>query len=177
MQFPRRRLSERFAALASHYAFEAGFARPGEGHDKGGVEGHGRGIRWQVLTPLPRGDSLEQITEEMQAEVDRLAPEQVWERFAREGPLLRPLPAVAFEPRRMQSVSVNRSAMVRLEGACYSVPERWAGLRIMAWVGVSEVAFQRGAKQVDHPRQRFGGQRVRYRPYLAQLSRKPQALR
>ena len=118
VQFPRRRLSERFAALASHYAFEPGFARPGEGHDKGGVEGRGRGIRWQVLTPLPRGDSLEQISEEMQAEVDRLAPEQVWERFAREGPLLRPLPAVAFEPRRMQSVSVNRSAMVRLEGAC-----------------------------------------------------------
>ena len=49
VQFPRRRLSERFAALASHYAFEANFARPGEGHDKGGVESRGRGVRWQVL--------------------------------------------------------------------------------------------------------------------------------
>jgi len=71
-----------------------------------------------LLTPLPRGDSLEQISAEMQAEIDRLAPERVWERFATEGPLLRPLPAVAFEPRRMQPVSVNRSAMVCLEGAC-----------------------------------------------------------
>lgn len=177
VQFPRRQLTERFAALASHYAFEASFARPGEGHDKGGVEGRGRGLRWQVLTPLPRGDSLEQISDEMQAEVDRLAPEQVWERFATEGPLLRPLPAVAFEPRRMQPVSVNRSATVRLEGAWYSVPERWAGLRVTAWVCVSEVSFQRGAEQVSHPRQRFGGRRVRYRHYLGQLSRKPQALR
>ncbi len=177
VQFPRRRLTERFAALASHYAFEPSFARPGQGHDKGGVEGRGRGLRWQVLTPLPRGDSLQQISDEMQAEVDRLAPEQVWERFAMEGPLLRPLPAVAFEPRRMQPVSVNRSAMVRLEGAWYSVPERWAGLRVTAWVGVSEVAFQRGAEQVSHPRQRFGGRRVRYRHYLGELSRKPQALR
>ncbi|MYI04706.1 MAG: transposase [Chloroflexi bacterium] len=177
VQFPRRQLTERFAALASHYAFEASFARPGEGHDKGGVEGRGRGPRWQVLTPLPRGDSLERISDEMQAEVDRLAPERVWERFATEGPLLRPLPAVAFEPRRMQPVSVNRSAMVRLEGAWYSVPERWAGLRVNAWVGVSEVAFQRGAEQVDHPRLRFGGRRVRYRHYLGELSRKPQALR
>ncbi len=177
VQFPRRQLSERFAALASHYAFEPNFARPGEGHDKGGVESRGRGVRWQVLTPLPRGDSLDQISEQMQAEVDRLASERVWERFAQEGPLLRPLPAVAFEPRRMQPVSVNRSAMVRLEGAWYSVPERWAGLRVTAWVGVSEVAFQRGAEQVSHPRQRFGGRQVRYRHYLGQLSRKPQALR
>ena len=118
VQFPRRRLTERFAALASHYAFEPSFARPRQGHDKDGVEGRGRGLRWQVLTPLPRGDSLQQISDEMQAEVDRLAPERVWERFATEGPLLRPLPAVAFEPRRMQPVSVNRSAMIRLEGAC-----------------------------------------------------------
>ncbi|MDE2747096.1 MAG: IS21 family transposase [Chloroflexota bacterium] len=177
VQFPRRRLTERFAALASHYAFEPSFARPGQGHDKGGVEGRGRGLRWQVLTPLPRGDSLQQISDEMQEEVDRLAPKRVWERFATEGPLLRPLPTVAFEPRRMQPVSVNRSAMVRLEGAWYSVPERWAGLRVTAWVGVSEVAFQRGAEQVSHPRQRFGGRRVRYRHYLGELSRKPQALR
>ena len=34
-QFPRRQLTERFQALASHYLFEPCFARPGEGHDKG----------------------------------------------------------------------------------------------------------------------------------------------
>src|ERR687894_790981 len=33
-----RALTARFAALASHYLFEPGFCRPGEGHDKGGVE-------------------------------------------------------------------------------------------------------------------------------------------
>ena len=177
VQFPRRQLTERFAALASHYAFEPSFARPGQGHDKGGVESRGLGLRLQVLTPVPRGDSLDQLSERIQAEIDRLAPELVAERFAREGPLLRPLPQVAFEPRRMQRVSVNRSAMVRLEGAWYSVPERWAGLTVTAWVGVSEVVFQRGAEQVSHPRQRFGGRRVRYRHYLGELSRKPQALR
>ncbi|MXW43961.1 MAG: IS21 family transposase [Dehalococcoidia bacterium] len=35
LQFPRRQLTERFQALASHYGFEPCFARPGEGHDKG----------------------------------------------------------------------------------------------------------------------------------------------
>jgi len=32
-----RELTERFMALCSHYLFEPCFARPGEGHDKGGV--------------------------------------------------------------------------------------------------------------------------------------------
>lgn len=177
VQFPRRQLTERFAALASHYAFEPSFARPGQGHDKGGVESRGRGLRLQVLTPVPRGDSLDQLSERIQSEIERLAPELVAERFAREGPLLRPLPQVAFESRRMQRVSVNRSAMVRLEGAWYSVPERWAGLTVTAWVGVSEVAFHCRSEQVHHPRERFGARRVRYRHYLGELSRKPQALR
>lgn len=42
---PERELTERFRALASHYLFEPCFARPGEGHDKGGVEARGKGIR------------------------------------------------------------------------------------------------------------------------------------
>ena len=53
-----------------------------------------------------------------------------------EQPALRPLPEVAFEARRLlQPVSVSRSALVRVEGAWYSVPERWAGLSVMAWLG------------------------------------------
>ena len=51
VQFPRRQLTERFEALVSHYLYEPCFARPGEGHDKGGVEGRGRGVRLQHLTP------------------------------------------------------------------------------------------------------------------------------
>ena len=177
VQFPRRALTDRFQALVSHYCVEPCFARPGEGHDKGGVESRGRGVRLQVLTPIPRGDSLQELSEEMQGEVDRLAPQQVWERFAVEEPLLRSLPEVAFEARRMQPVSVSRSALVRLEGAWYSVPERWAGLPITAWVGVAEVTLCLADEQVSHPRQRFGGRRVSYRHYLGELSRKPQAVR
>ena len=113
----------------------------------------------------------------MQGEVDRLAPQRVWERFASEEPALRPLPDVAFEARRLQPVSVSRSALVRVEGAWYSVPERWAGLSVTAWLGVEEVTLSLGSERVSHPRQRFGGRRVSYRHYLGELSRKPQALR
>jgi transposase len=48
-----RVLSARFLALTTHYLFEASFARPYTGHDKGGVEARGKGIRWQELVPGP----------------------------------------------------------------------------------------------------------------------------
>ena len=44
-----RELSGRFAALCTHYLFEPCFARPGEGHDKGGVEASGKNVRLQHL--------------------------------------------------------------------------------------------------------------------------------
>jgi len=50
-----RELTVRFLALANHYLFEACFARPREGHDKGGVESRGKAIRWQELVPIRRG--------------------------------------------------------------------------------------------------------------------------
>src|SRR5215210_4161041 len=58
-----RELTERFTALVSHYLFEPCFTRPGEGHDKGGVEARGKGIRLAHLTPIPRGETLSEISE------------------------------------------------------------------------------------------------------------------
>jgi len=56
-----RTLTPRFAALASHYLLEACFCRPGEGHDKGGVESRGKAVRQQVLVPIPVGPTLAAI--------------------------------------------------------------------------------------------------------------------
>jgi len=53
-----RKLTDRFRALSSHYLFEPCFARPGEGHDKGGVESRGKHIRWQHMTPIVAGPDL-----------------------------------------------------------------------------------------------------------------------
>ena len=56
-----RTLTVRFAALASHYLIEACFCRPGEGHDKGGVEARGKAVRQQALVPIPSGATLATI--------------------------------------------------------------------------------------------------------------------
>ena len=65
-----RSLTPRFAALASHYLLEACFCRPGEGHDKGGVEARGKAVRQQALVPIPSGPTLVGINEALLARMD-----------------------------------------------------------------------------------------------------------
>jgi len=179
-----RVLTERFAALATHYLFEPCFARPGEGHDKGGVESRGKAVRLQHLTPIPAGDSLKAIAEATLTEVGQRSHTQaqpagqtVWERFQEEPRLLRSLPAVAFDARRTQSLLVNNRAIVQIEGAKYSVPSTWVGRTITAAIGVEEISLGwQGETHVDGKQPR-GAPVLTYRHYLPELARKPQALR
>src|SRR4051794_24271266 len=57
-----RILSLRFLECATHYLVEASFARPRTGHDKGGVEARGKGIRWQERVPNTTGRGLRSIS-------------------------------------------------------------------------------------------------------------------
>jgi len=179
-----RKLTERFSALCSHYLFEPCFARPYTGHDKGGVESRGKAIRLQHLTPIPAGDTLSGIAAALLQEVVRYAAlkhnargESVADCFAQEQKFLRLLPAVPFAARRVRLLAASRSATVQLEGAIYSVPSRWARLEVTAYIGVEEIELVcRGEREV-HPRVKAGARSVRYRHYLSELSRKPQAVR
>ena len=96
--FPRRRLTERFTALVSHYLFEPCFARVGEGHDKGGVEGRGNAVRLQHLTLIPQGKSLRKLSEQLLGRLEEEARgkvnaegKSVLERFGEELERMRPL--------------------------------------------------------------------------------------
>lgn len=179
-----RELTERFQALVSHYLFEPCFARPGEGHDKGGVEGRGKGIRLQHLTPIPQGSHLGEISQAVLAEVETVAAtrvdrrgRKVLERFEQEKALLRALPAVAFEARRTVLVSVSSKATVQLEGAQYSLPSHWAGLEATAYVGVEEIRVVCAGGSQILAKQRRGARLIQYKHYLSELAKKPQAVR
>jgi transposase len=179
-----RKLTERFQALVSHYLFEPCFTRPGEGHDKGGVEGRGKGIRLKHLVPIPRGATLEEISQELLAQVERDARTRlndrgvsVAERVSDEREKLRSLPGVPFDPRNVAPVSVSSRSMVRLEGRAYSVPSHWARLEATAYVGVQDVRFVCRGEEEVYPKKGFGSRQVRYRHYLAELAHKPQAVR
>ncbi len=170
-----RELTERFRALVSHYLFEACFTRPGEGHDKGGVEARGKGIRLAHLTPIPRGETLSEISEVLLREVELAFAEE--QRFVEEQRHLRELPERPFEARKVELVSVSRRSTVSIGGATYSVPSHWASLRATAYVGVEDVRLVCCGQALLYPKERKGAKKIRYRHYLSELAKKPQALR
>jgi transposase len=179
-----RTLTPRFTALASHYLLEACFCRPGEGHDKGGVESRGKAVRQQALVPIPVGATLAVINAALLARMDaRLettrdaAGQTIGARFAEEQRACRPTP-VPFAPEATTFVTVSPRALVRVDGAYYSVPCRWAGLDLLVHVGATTVTIVgREGTRILHPRRRFGKRSIDYRHYLSELARKPQAVR
>ncbi len=178
-----RTLTPRFTALASHYLVEACFCRPGEGHDKGGVESRGKAVRQQALVPIPTGPTLAGINEtllaRMDARLDRTrdaAGQTIGTRFAEEQPLFRSAPT-PFAPEATTFATVSPRALIRLEGL-YSVPCRWAGLDLVVHVGATTVTIiGHDGTRILHPRVRVGRRSIDYRHYLSELARKPQAVR
>jgi transposase len=179
-----RALTPRFAALASHSLVEPCFRRPGEGHDKGGVEARGKAVRRQALVPIPSAPTLDAINQALLARMDArleigrdVAGQTIGIRFAEEMPLFRPLP-LPFVAEATTIGTVSPRALVRLEGAVYSVPCRWAGLDLIARIGATTVTIVgRDGTLIVHPRKRFGQRSIDYRHYLPELARKPQAVR
>jgi transposase len=171
-----RELAQRFLSLATHYLFEPCFARPREGHDKGGVEARGKAIRWQELVPIPSGPDLATISAALLARLDG----RVTEQFTAEHAAMLPLPSTPFRAARcLPGVSVSSRSLVKVEGAAYSVWSTWARREVTAYAGVNEITLvaRDDERAVAHPRQPFGGRSVDYRHYLRELACKPQAVR
>jgi len=57
----QREETARFIAFRSHWGFQAEFCTPGEGHEKGGVEGEGGQFRRNYLVPVPSVQNLEEL--------------------------------------------------------------------------------------------------------------------
>jgi transposase len=174
-----RTLTPRFTALASHYLLEPCFCRPGEGHDKGGVEARGKALRQQALVPIPSAPTLEAINTALLARLDARATTMptIGARFAEEQAVWRPAPE-PFVAEATTLATVSPRALIRVEGAWYSTPCRWAGLDLVVRIGPTTVTIVgRDGHQVPHPRRRFGERSIDYRHYLPELARKPQAVR
>jgi transposase len=181
-----RELSARFLAMANHYVLEPCFARPRTGHDKGGVEARGKGIRWQELVPIPAGPDLATISRDLLARLDARMqrkrgdgrPDTIAACFAAELPRMLPLPSTPFRAAAFSHGCVSRRSLVRVETALYSVWSDWAQREVGVYAGVDEIELVGpDGRHVLHPRQPFGGKSVDYRHYLPELARKPQAVR
>lgn len=179
--------NERWTPFKSHYGLAAFYCEPGltGAHEKGGVEGEVGRFRRNFLTPVPVVDSLMELNEKLRVwdeDEDRRRISQrlrtVGQDFAVEQPLLAPLPVEDFDPGLVLTPKVDRSALVAVRSAKYSVPVRFINRKVRVSLRATEVRIFDGRTLIaKHPRTvARGGQCVQLDHYLEVLKIVPGAL-
>ena len=184
----RRRVeSDRFVALRSHYLFESQFTTPGiEGaHEKGGVEGEVGRFRRNHLVPVPSLADLAELNARLLAGCEADLARQITghsgtirEAWAIERPLLRALPAEAFDSAEAAAPRVDQKSLVTVRQNRYSVPVALAGLKVSARVGAREITISHGGQVVARHERLHGkfATSAQLDHYLELLARKPGGL-
>jgi transposase len=124
-----RQEQQAFIVFRSHYLFESHFCTPGQGHEKGRVEGGVGFGRRNFMVPIPDVASFDELNAHLLAacleddhrQMDRqeMTIGEAWEI---EKPYLLPLPEKDFECCVVDAVTLNGFGQVEFETNRYSVP-------------------------------------------------------
>lgn len=180
----RREETTRFIAFRSHWRYEAEFCNPGQGHEKGGVEGEVGYFRRNHWVPLPQVETLEQLNEQLLAacQADQARhiaghPQSVGEQMLVESEHLLPLAAEGFELAESSFPRVDAMGCVKVRTNFYSAPLP-AGTPVEAKVSAEEVEIWQQGRRVARHERCWGRQQkvLDLEHYLEALGRKPGAL-
>jgi hypothetical protein len=181
----KRKRTQAFTELVSHFLFDDRFGRPGKGADKGKVEGLVKYCRANFLTPVPRAVSIDALNAKLaerclvrQNERASRHQQTIGERLVADRAMLRELPATPFEPCHKCATKVSSLSLVRYRTNDYSVPTRYGFRDVLVKAFVDEVViFCDGAEIARHARSYERDDFVfEPRHYLALLEQKPGAL-
>ncbi len=180
-----RRPNERYAALASHYAFEALFCMPARGNEKPRAETRVRVLQRQWATPVPRCLDLDTLNVYLRqrclGESNRTVAgyqDSIGQRFACEQARALPLPLHPFDPCVSQAVQVDKYQTVRFDRNRYSVPRACAFQAVTVKGYIDRVEVVDHGQMVARHRRSYGHDEQVLDPlhYLATLGRRPAAL-
>ena len=180
-----RELTARFIAFRSHWQYEASFCTPGEGHEKGGVEGEVGYFRRNHWVPVPAASDLAALNAKLLADCRHDESRILSGRTQSVGTLLLtekehllPLPAEGFELAEVSFPRVDQAGCAKVRTNFYSVPLK-PGSMVEARVYSSVVEFrQDGVRVAQHERSYERSRQILdLEHYLDVLDRKPGALR
>jgi hypothetical protein len=180
----QREETTRFIAFRSHWGFESEFCTPGEGHEKGGVEGEGGQFRRNHLVPVPKVRNLEELNlllaaglKEEESRVIEGRAQPIGAAMLIEREHLLPLAAEDFDLASLHFPSVNGSGCAKALTNLYSAPLP-VGTEVVVKVYSAYVEIWHQAKCVaQHERCYERHQKVlELEHYLDVLTKKPGAL-
>jgi transposase len=181
----KRKRTQAFTELQSHYLFEARFGRPAKGNDKGKVEGLVGYARRNFLVPVPHVASWEELNRHLMEQCRNRRERKLWghaetieERFARDREQLLALPPVRYEACEKRTICVSSLSLVRYRTNDYSVPVAYGHRQVLLKAFVWEVVISCGSEIIArHPRS-YEREEMIFDPlhYLALLEKKTNAL-
>lgn len=174
-----------FVALRSHYAFHSDFCNPGSGNEKGLVEGLVGYIRRNVIVPVPKVVSIEELQEKLNQRCRHYQNKRlqyrattVKEALAVEEQHFTALPARTFDYALTQTAEVNNLSLVKFDRNRYSVPVNLVGKVLTVKGYPFQVKIYYRSHQVAvHPRTyKQGETKLELEHYLPVLVKKPRSL-
>ncbi|MGA1998297.1 MAG: IS21-like element helper ATPase IstB [Bryobacteraceae bacterium] len=125
----QREETARFIGFRSHWGFAADFCTPGEGHEKGGVEGEGGQFRRNYLVPVPSVQHLEELnlllaagSREEQNRVIHGRTQSIGAGMIAEREYLLPLAEEGFDLASLHFPEINASGCAKALTNFYSTP-------------------------------------------------------
>jgi hypothetical protein len=180
----QREETTRFITFRSHWGFASEFCTPGEGHEKGGVEGEGGYFRRNHLVPVPQvanwGELNALLLEASKKDEQRIIggrTQAVGAGMHIEREHLRPLAEEGFDLAAIHFPQVNTSGCVRVLTNFYSVPLP-VGVEVQAKVYSAYVEIWHQGERVARHERCFDRQQkvLDLEHYLEALTKKPGAL-
>ena len=177
---------ERFKLFEAHYDFLAVFMNIEAGNEKGAVENLCGLIKQVAFTPIPKGDNLKEIQEQVANQCleyrmyhkikDR--PRPILEMSTKERACLHPLPLKRFEAYEAVEAHVGSDLTFRYDTVKYSLPLEYTGKVVTLRIYPYEIeAWYKGQLAYRHIRPFAKGEN-QYIPehYLPLLEKRPRAM-
>ena len=180
----RREETARFVAFRSHWRYESEFCTPGEGHEKGGVEGEVGFFRRNHWVPVPQAVDLADLNRQLltscQEDERRMIAgrtQSVGAGLVVEREHLLPLVAEGMDLAQTSFPTVNSMGCAKLLTNFYSVPLK-AGTQVQAKAYASTVELWHDGRCVARHERCYRRQQqvLDLEHYLDVLYRKPGAL-
>jgi transposase len=171
-----RELSTGFLELKSAFLFEAEFAAPRKGNEKGSVERHVATLRSGLLTPIPKAESWEALNQKLY-ERARENTEAKADAFAKDALEMRPL--ADYEPCRLVEAKSDKLGLACFETCHYSVPPKFAMRTLLIRATPFEIQVLSAKEVVATHKRSFERGRIYadLAHYIDVLERKPRAVR
>jgi len=155
-----RILQKEFQKFKAYYNFRPRFCTPGEGHEKGGVEGLVGYSRRNYMVPVPKAENLEDLNRMLLQECQTYGDHRISGKessvnkmYEQEKHHLLDLPAIKFSNIQTTNGKSDKYSTVIIDKNRYSVPTQYAYLKIRATLKVDGIDLYYGNKKIaSHPR-------------------------